>query len=92
MARCRFLPSSWSPLQGCAYSCRRGLQEDPYGEDLQFPLVQAHAMLGRRREALESYRSFEEGAASDLGLILSPRMQALGERIRCARGPKPATR
>jgi LuxR family transcriptional regulator, maltose regulon positive regulatory protein len=66
----------------CIPVCRRGLQEDPYNEELQYQLVQSHAALGHRREALDAYQDFEARLAADLGSPLSPRMAALAEKVR----------
>lgn len=71
----------------CIPVCQRGLQEDPYNEDLQYQLVQSYAALGHRREALDAYQEFETRLMTDLGSPLSPRMQALADKVRSQARP-----
>jgi DNA-binding SARP family transcriptional activator len=48
-------------------------------------LVTALLQLGHRREALEAYQQFEARVVGELGLLRSPRMQELAERIRAGK-------
>jgi SARP family transcriptional regulator, regulator of embCAB operon len=67
--------------------CRRGLEADPYHEGFHSHLVEANLALGNRLEALGCYRHYEEVLSRDLGLLPSPRMRGIADKI-VASGPR----
>ena len=66
--------------------CRRVLRESPYEEETYLHLMEALLQLGHRHEALEAHQMFETRIVGELGLLRSPRMQDLAERIRQGAG------
>lgn len=60
---------------------RRGLAEDPWEEELHHHLLQALDRLGHRREALEAWQAYERAMVGELGILPSPRMKQLADRI-----------
>lgn len=61
--------------------CRRGLDADPYHEGFHSRLIEANLALGNRLESLDGYQRYEDLLSRDLGLLPSPRMREIADRI-----------
>lgn len=63
--------------------CRQVLVWHPLDDFFHEILVRAQLEMGHRREALESYRQYEQRLARDLDLLPSSSMRQLAERAAC---------